>query len=413
MTDQTRTVLVPSYLQQFECIGSSCEDTCCAGWQVNVDHTTYKKYNKLKDLKLKSLLDTHVKRNRSDPTEANYGKIMLKPDSSCPLLNEDKLCTVQLKMGETYLSDVCTTYPRFSNKVNHIVEKAATMSCPEAARLALLNPDGMEFDEVKESITVRNMVGRLIDTESQAAAHKAEKYFWELRIFTIQVLQNRSYSLSERLIILGMFYQKADDCISASNMEEIPRLIASYRSMIEGGSIQKSLENIPVSVAIQMQLVKELIDERLLQGAISHRYLDCLKEVLLGIKYTGEAAVEETSEHYREAYHAYYQPFMREHEYILENYLVNYVFKTLFPLGGKSVVDEYVMLVMHYAMIKLHLIGMAGFHKGDFGVDHVIKLIQSFAKTIEHNALYLRGAIELLKKNNYTSMAYMAILIKN
>ncbi|SEC34406.1 lysine-N-methylase [Paenibacillus sp. GP183] len=64
-------------------------------------------------------------------------------------------------------------------------------------------------------------------------------------------------------------------------------------------------------------------------------------------------------------------------------------------------------------LIKMHLIGMAGFYKENINTDHVIKLIQSFAKTIEHNALYLRNVMALLKNNEVTTMAYMAIFIKN
>lgn len=94
--------------------------------------------------------------------------------------------------------------------------------------------------------------------------------------------------------------------------------------------------------------------------------------------------------------------------------MVNYVFNRLFPLArGKEVFEEYIMLVIHYSMIKMHLIGMAGFHKENFAVEHVIQLIQSFSKTIEHNSQYVKDVRELLRKNGFTTMAYMAILIKN
>lgn len=42
------------------------------------------------------------------------------------------------------------------------------------------------------------------------------------------------------------------------------------------------------------------------------------------------------------------------------------------------------MLVVHYALIKLILIGMSSYHKG-LTAEPVLKLIQSFAKTVEHN----------------------------
>ena len=98
----------------------------------------------------------------------------------------------------------------------------------------------------------------------------------------------------------------------------------------------------------------------------------------------------------------------------MENYLVNYVFKNLFPFSGeKHIFDNYVMLIVHYAMIKMLLIGMAGFHKEKFKTEHVIKLIQSFSRTVEHNSAYLKKVNKLLRDNKFNTMPYMAILIKN
>ena len=44
----------PSYLKNFKCIGGACEDTCCAGWSIEVDEGTYKKYKKVKNSSLLS-----------------------------------------------------------------------------------------------------------------------------------------------------------------------------------------------------------------------------------------------------------------------------------------------------------------------------------------------------------------------
>ncbi|WP_339318592.1 flagellin lysine-N-methylase [Paenibacillus sp. FSL R10-2734] len=414
MIEKKRVVLVPEYLEKFACIGSSCEDTCCVGWRVDIDQKTYKKYKNVNDREMKPLLNKHIKRKRSNPTELNYAKIVMDSDAACPLLNEDKLCSIQKTLGEGYLSNVCSTYPRTTNQVNEALEKSATLSCPEVARLVLLNPNGIQFKEIEESLNVRNFMNKKINTLQETSSHKINGYFWDMRIFTIQVLQNRSYSIAHRLIILGMFYQKIQGILSEGTVNEIPQQIASYSSMIEDGSFRDALAGIPTSTTIQMQLLKELADVRMNVGVQSKRYIECFGEVLHGIQYTEDSTVEEISEIYQLAYSEYYAPFMSSNEYILENYLVNYVFKNLFPsTNNTDIFDSYILLVVHYSLIKLHLIGMAGYHKEDFGVDHVIKLIQSFAKTIEHNSLYLREVIELLKNNNYSSMAYMAILINN
>ena len=39
----------PSFFDQFKCIGSACTDTCCAGWEIEVDETTAEGYLTEKD----------------------------------------------------------------------------------------------------------------------------------------------------------------------------------------------------------------------------------------------------------------------------------------------------------------------------------------------------------------------------
>lgn len=407
---KNRQLLVPQYMQQFSCIGSECEDSCCVGWRVDIDEDTYKKYQKSRDLELKQLFKKKVTRQRSNPSSTSYAKIKMEKGGRCSFLSEENLCKVQLNLGEEYLSNTCAVYPRSINSINGVIEKSATMSCPEAARLALLNPNGIDFDEIEEPAS--GSIVKHVKTDNLKIDNQPKKHFWELRIFSIQVIQDRSYTLAERLIILGMFYQKVQKQIDQGDVDGIPNVIAQFTNGMSNQGMKDQLDKIPTQLAVQMKLCKELVEYRVSQSITSQRYLDCLKEMLEGIQYTEEATVQETTEHYKKAYEEFYEPFMTEHEYILENYLVNYVFKNLFPLGHKTLFNDYVMLVIHYSMIKLHLIGMAGFHKG-LTTDLVIKLIQSFAKTVEHNNVYLKRIFDLLNANELTTMAYMAILVKN
>lgn len=414
MNINTRKLLVPQYMKNFRCIGSVCEDTCCIGWTVSVDEETYKKYRKCNNIDLKELLVRKVTRNRSFPNNINYAKIRINEDGSCPFLSEQKLCNIQSVLGEEYLSLVCETYPRVSNMVNMSLEKCATMSCPEIVRLALLNPAIMEFDEVEESTQKRNIIYRKLDTEENAFANKPQRYFWELRIFTISIMQKREYNLWERLIILGLFYKKLKEYLTDGKVHDLPRLIASYSNMASERLFKDLLEEIPTLSTIQLELLKEITDQRVIQGVNSKRYLECFSEFIKGITYSDESNKAEIAERYADAYSKYYAPYMDKHEYILENYLVNYVFKNLFPFSGqKDIFDDYMMMIIHYAMIKMNLIGMAGFHKENFDTEHVVKLIQSFSKTVEHHSEFLKYINYIFKKHNFDTMAYMSVLIKN
>ena len=40
-------LLKPDFYDGFACIASRCRDTCCAGWEIEVDEETLKKYREV------------------------------------------------------------------------------------------------------------------------------------------------------------------------------------------------------------------------------------------------------------------------------------------------------------------------------------------------------------------------------
>lgn len=67
---------------------------------------------------------------------------------------------------------------------------------------------------------------------------------------------------------------------------------------------------------------------------------------------------------------------------------------------------------MHYAAIKLQLVGVGAYHKG-LTPELALRVIQAFAKTVEHNSAYLDRVIQLLSAGGYNTLPWMAILVKN
>jgi len=410
---KARKILAPSYMQQFRCIGSACEDSCCTGGRVDIDQEAYKKYAKIQDKELRPIIEKNIKRHNSNRSAEHYAKIKMLPNQQCVFLSAEKMCKIQLKYGEQYLSNTCAIYPRQINEVGSGMEKSATMSCPEAARLALLNPEGIEFIEIEEPVEVRYRPQRIFHTESMHFTKKGQQYFWEIRIFIIRLLKYRAISLNDRLVLLGSFCQKLQEHIDNKTMDSIPSLFDYYINWLEDDASLVSLGNIPANYGIQMQLIKEILDERFVIGVNSQRYIECVNEMLGGLQYIHGSNIDYILNQYTISYSKYYKPFMENHEYIMENYIVNYIFKNLFPFGESlSVFESYVLLVVHYSLIKLHLIGMSSYHHG-LTTEIVIKLIQSFAKAVERNPQYLKFVIDLLKKNDVANLAYMVILIKN
>lgn len=410
-----RVSLIPQYTKQFQCIGTKCEDNCCYGWRVGIDENTYKKYKKVSKPALKRLIDKNITRKRSNPSLENYAKIIMDKNGKCPFLEEDRLCNIHRELGEEFLSKVCMVYPRLTNIVNGIYEKSITLSCPEAAKLVLLNPNIMEFDEIEEAIDVQHNIIHKIDTENVRKGNNVNKHFWSLRIFSISLLQNREYLLTERLIILGLFMKKVQEALDNNLDYEIPNIIEEYNQIIENGDLKEAIRNIPVNLTIQMELMKEFNDERFTIefSPNAKSYIDCFVKFLKGIDYDADTKVEEAGERYKEACLNYYEPFMKDHEYILENLLVNYIFKEMFPINSQDgVFDDYMKMTIHYSLIKMFLIGMAAYNK-KLNEELIVKLVYSYSRAIEHNSIFFDKTFKLFKEKGYNTMAYMAILIKN
>lgn len=411
MSSSQRPLLTPQYIFRFACIGSECEDTCCKVWRVQIDEATYKRYRRLRHPELRPLLDKAVKRNRSNPTPRGYAKLKLDENGFCPLLSPEGLCRIHSELGPEYLATLCAVYPRVTRIVDGILERSLTLSCPEAARTVLLNPDPMEFEHARESADVRNDIIGELDTSDIKFARRLERHFWEVRSFVIELLQNRLYAVWERLVLLGLFMQKLEQ-LKGEGFQSTKELIRRYHTAIDDGTLRESLASVPAQTTMQIKFTKELIDERFRQP-IGHKvYLECLAQVAAGLEITRDATDEAIGRRYQTAYTEYYAPFMSEREYIFENYLVNYVFKNAFPLGPRGPFGEYVMLVVHYALVKMLLIGMAAFHKG-LNEELVIKLVYSFSRVIEHSPAYLARTYKMIEESGLATMPYMAILIKN
>src|ERR1019366_4577218 len=113
-----RTRLVrPEYAERFRCIGPTCEDSCCVGWRVDIDKATYMKYQSISPGSLRVLIDANIVRTFEGPVgkkPSRFAQVKMGPSRACPFHNEEKLCQIQVELGDKYLSETCANYPRQS-----------------------------------------------------------------------------------------------------------------------------------------------------------------------------------------------------------------------------------------------------------------------------------------------------------
>jgi len=415
MPKKIRKILQPAYMGKFKCIGGACEDSCCRGWRVSIDKKTYLEYRRVKDEGLKAMMDKHIKRERKEDVKSDdaYARVGLE-NGNCPFLDAENLCVIQSKLGYEGLSDVCAIYPRIYKMVDKKLERGATLSCPELARVALFNEEGIAFEEVEEAPSIGRIPPRapaLAPSLTKFAA-KPVKFFWEVRLFCLSILQNREYAIGQRLMLLGMLCRKIDDLDKASGVEELPAMLERFGADVESGSLKAELDTVEPKFEIQMRLAKELTDERLKTELVaSQTYLAVVMETLAGIGFVVGTEPEAIVKTYKENRETYVAAYLKDKAYVLENFVVNEFFAHLMPFGsGETTWDSYLFLCVLYGMVKLHLNGVAGCRKG-LTDETVVRIIQPFSKTVLHNGKFIPNMIKRLKENGFDTLAWMAILV--
>jgi len=403
-------LLMPQYMHQFQCTGSACEDTCCAGWNITIEKEAYKKYQKIQDKELKEEIKKNVKRVKKNANEYNYAVMQLDESGNCGFLTKDKLCGLQVKLGEEALCQTCAVYPKVYNNVDQKIEISSKLSCPETARLALLNPDPMEFDIIEREYGKDILFMNDVSSTSRDSFYS---YFWDIRVFVISLLQNRSYDLKHRLFLLGLFCSKLEEIKVAGNLEAIPTIITQFKKQIEERYFNNLLNLQTDAVHVSIKLVKEMTQIRSQHNMFNARYRKVVEDTFAGLKLT-DGTEDEITSVYQETLSSIYEPFIEEHGYIIENYLVNHVFESLFVYSsdGKSIMQQYIKLVSLYSMIKFHMIGVGGYD-GRLTPQKTLEIIQSFSRSTEHSRTYLDWLVQSVEKTGMNSMALMAIIIMN
>ena len=136
-------LIKPKFFDSFKCIADRCPDTCCAGWDVEIDDRSAEKY-KEENGKLKKYFDKHL-------TTDEDGYIFSLTDGRCPLLDGSNLCRIQLQKGEDALCDTCRLFPRYFDDYGDIRETGLGLGCPEAARILLSPETDVNLDKTVES----------------------------------------------------------------------------------------------------------------------------------------------------------------------------------------------------------------------------------------------------------------------
>lgn len=391
----------PKYLKEFKCIGGECEDSCCIGWDIDIDKVTFRQYYKVKDQEMKKMFQKNVHNNEyCQSPDVDYGKVKLKKDKRCPFLDECNYCVIQSKLGEEYLSNVCTSFPRILNKIDGYYEMSLDVSCPEAARILLSKEEGIEFGESEETLG-KHIISSEIDTKYKEFNNLPIKYFKEIRDLSIEIIKNRKFDLNRRLYILGEFINELEEELKY-NYKNVPRFIKEY----DVNSVKDPYEKDEFSYLLQVDFFKKTMKYlNILNEVDSLSFKEYTKEVMTGFNFDDDN-ISKYANVYIEAFEEYSKEYMIKNSFIFENYLVNFIYNYMFPFSeNQSVFDGYIMLLMRYSFIRFYLVGKYIINKSD-SKEEIIRFIQVFSKSIGHHRNYLVNLLKYIKEKEFNNIEF-------
>ncbi len=120
---------MPSYYKKFSCTADKCTDSCCIGWEIDIDKDSMKFYRNVNGSFGKILCE--------NISEIAVPHFILNKNQRCPLLNQNNLCNIFINLGEEHLCNICRDHPRYFAWYKNIKEGGIGLCCEAAAKIIM------------------------------------------------------------------------------------------------------------------------------------------------------------------------------------------------------------------------------------------------------------------------------------
>ncbi len=337
--NEPRNFLVPDYFKHFSCKMGDCRSACCQGWPISI---TMKNYFTLLGMECSPELRDRLDRSMhivDRPSEDVYAQFSMRWDGECALRLPDGRCSLHAEIGPEHLSDVCDLYPRGIRTIPS-PECSCAGSCEAVLELLIHREEPITFAEEVHALRMPRPEKRLAKFETLGRE-------WEIRLWFIRIMQDRSLPLPLRLGRLGDSIYRMDEALQKKDADEVERLL-------ERGVGEKITMDTGAADA-----------EQLLHGLeIAEKMVDQLDGRSDSIRDLGEEALayfgngEDVMEKYRLA-KAHFETTFPDWEIFFEHMLVNHMFFSQFPYQDRpeKLMEEFIALCAVYVLLRFLTLG--------------------------------------------------------
>lgn len=427
-------VRVPNYFNEFKCIASECEDTCCAGWEIVIDDETHKCYENVEG-EFGEIL-------RSKIVESDGENIFLLNNGNCSFLNEKKMCEIYINLGEDHLCYTCQQFPRYTEEFLDLKEVGLSLSCPEAARIILRKAENTTFNlseedkcenEIKEeleddlSLSCENINSSNCDLckssnlknsenskcfnlsesenrecfdlknseDSECNNSEVESFtededyfdegidaevlseFLECRNIVFNIIERNDLDLGTKAALALEFVKEVQNKIDLGDMDEIPELMEEYRDENFINTLLKELESFKGKESIKYKNLCEYLN---VYKKIKHINSNDPLGLEKALKYF------EGNEEFYLRKHKEFNEYYKENLYKFKNILVYFIFRYFM----KAIFDYDVSAKIKLAIISTLMIkelAVVRFieNNNEFTEEDMVEISRIYSKDIEHS----------------------------
>ena len=378
----------PQYVNEFKCDGSKCDAHCCQkGWNIFVDKETYKLYSQE--------IISHIKFN---PDKGEY-LILFDGKKFCPFLNENKLCRLQLEHGEKFLSTTCATYPRVTNNFGYFFERSLILSCPVAAEKILFEQEPMKFEFTEVPEKIHSLDGKLFFQQIQST-EELRTHLIEIQVAMISILQERTLSIYQRLIVLGFFVDRLEEIFSDFDEDALTKLISTYESKkFLAEKVSLMIQSISFDAEKFIRLMIGLLEavyagEDEFDSEREKKFMGLLIEVF-NIHKKNHANISTLATNYKQLNDAR-KKFIAEYSTFLENYLVHELFLNIYPWRFEgSLTQNFFAFAAEYKLFES--ITFSAYLKGFNDKNTLLDLVSWFTTRFDHVNEYKQRIFNFVK----------------
>lgn len=404
-----------AYYDEFHCIGPECPDSCCKHWNITLSKREYLNYKKMEcSPELKEIIKNAFTRLKNN--ERSYASMKLKENGDCPFLGGDCLCKIQKEKGEKSLTLVCSVFPRLISKVGgDIYTLACNIDCSYVVEILMNHSEGLRVIEEEYNGSNSYINRNAVSGNNTPVDWIGYPFVWNILNAEIDILQNRKFTISERLLILGYFCQKADEYLKNNEGEKISGLAnalldnelcktISDSLKAPQSDLQSAVKSVDILYKIKLRIDNSSIDilKKLLENIMDS--IDFTTNYNFNDGEVESVNIDFTISKYEKSVNTYKQ-IENDRPYIIENILVNLAFTQNFKSG---IWENYFTFIVFYNTLKICI---PAFLKENWTDRDLACAINYVAKIVINSHVAEKGTSQDFLDNNSFDLPHAAFLI--